>query len=452
MATRTAARKRSTTSRPAPARRVPKPALAVERFALGNGLHVVLGPDRSAPTVAITVNYDVGFRSEPEGRTGFAHLFEHLMFQGSTNLEKGEADKLIEGNGGTLNGSTRSDYTNYISMLPSNALELGLFLEADRMRSTRINAENLQNQIDVVKEEIRVNVLNQPYGGFPWIDLPPVMFDTFNNAHNGYGSFVDLESATVDDAQQFFDTFYAPANAQLCVTGDFDVARITTMIEEQFGSIKKRKAPKIPDVGEAHPTSERRVTKEDAMAPMPAIAIGYRVPDPIKALDDYLAAIVLVEVLTDGEGSRLHQRLVKESRLASHVGGLMGTFGDPFDVRDPTMLQLLAYHPGGTADEVLAAVDDEVARIVDVGVADEELHRVQTSLISGHLRRLDNLLQRSQFMATLEQQRQRAELVNEIPELLAGVEATAVVGAAERWLRPDRRAVLEVRPGAGAGA
>jgi zinc protease len=154
------------------AARIPAPTLAVERFTLANGLRVVLGPDRSAPTIATTVNYDVGFRSEPEGRTGFAHLFEHLCFQGSHTLEKGEADRLIEGNGGLGNGSTRSDYTNYLAMMPSNALELALFLEADRMRGVRLTEENLRNQIDVVKEEIRVNVLNRPYGGFPWIDLP----------------------------------------------------------------------------------------------------------------------------------------------------------------------------------------------------------------------------------------------------------------------------------------
>jgi zinc protease len=446
MPTKTTTKTTTTSSRP---RKIPKPALAIERFTLPNGLRVVLSPDRSAPTVAIVVNYDVGFRSEPEGRTGFAHLFEHLMFQGSTNLEKGEADKLIEGNGGVLNGSTRSDYTNYLSMLPSNALELGLFLEADRMRSTRINEENLQNQIDVVKEEIRVNVLNRPYGGFPWIDLPPIMFESFNNAHNGYGSFVDLESATVDDAQDFFDRFYAPANAQLCVTGDFDVARITTLIETHFGDIKKRRAPKVPDVGEPLPTQERRATKHDPMAPMPALAAGYRVPDPINQLDRFLAAVVLVEVLTDGEGSRLHQRLVKQDRTASHIGGMIGTFGDPFDVRDPTMLQLLAYHPGGTSDQVLAAVDEEVARLVEEGLDQEELERTQTSLVSAHLRRLDNLLNRSMFLCTLEQQRKRAELVNELPELLAAVEADAVVAAAEEWLVPDRRAVLEVVPGEG---
>ncbi len=428
-------------------RKIPKPALAVERFTLANGLRVVLNPDRSAPTVGITVNYDVGFRSEPEGRTGFAHLFEHLMFQGSAHLEKGEADKLIEGNGGIENGSTRADYTNYISMLPVNALELGLFLEADRMLQVRLTEENLQNQIDVVKEEIRVNVLNQPYGGFPWIDLPPVMFETFNNAHNGYGSFVDLESATVEDAQDFYDRFYAPGNALLSVSGDFEVGAITKMIERHFGVIPAREVPPLPDTSEPVPASERRQAKTDPMAPMPALAVGYRVPNPVTELEEYLAAVVLVEVLTDGEGSRLHERLVRKDRIASHVGGMIGTFGDPFDVRDPTMLQLMAYHPGGTADQVLAAIDDEVA-ILASGIDADELQRVQVSLVSGHLRRLDNLLQRAMFLATLEQQRGRAELVNELPEAIASVEAEAVVAAAERWMRPNSRAVLEVQPGA----
>ncbi len=428
-------------------RKIPKPALAVERFTLANGLRVVLNPDRAAPTVGITVNYDVGFRSEPEGRTGFAHLFEHLMFQGSAHLEKGEADKLIEGNGGIENGSTRADYTNYISMLPANALELGLFLEADRMLGVRLTEENLQNQIDVVKEEIRVNVLNQPYGGFPWIDLPPVMFDTFNNAHNGYGSFVDLESATVEDAQDFYDKFYAPGNAMVSVSGDFEVRATTEMIERHFGSIPGRHVPPLPDTSEPLPAAERRQAKTDPMAPMPAVAVGYRVPDPVTELEEYLAAVVLVEVLTDGEGSRLHERLVKNDRVASHVGGMIGTFGDPFDVRDPTMLQLLAYHPGGTADQVLGAIDAELAELAGTGIGLEELQRVQTSLVSGHLRRLDNLLHRAMFLATLEQQRGRAELVNELPEAIASVEPEAVVAAAGKWMRPEARAVLEVQPG-----
>ena len=432
-----------------PRRKVPLPTLTIERFTLDNGLRVVFGPDRSSPTVAIVVYYDVGFRSEPEGRTGFAHLFEHLMFQGSVNLEKGMLDKLIMGNGGILNGSTRSDYTNYISHLPATALDLGLFIEADRMLGLRLTEESLQNQIDVVKEEIRVNVMNVPYGGFPWIDLPPVMFRTFNNAHDGYGSFVDLEAASLDDALEFFDHYYAPANAVLCVTGDIDGDEARQLVERHFGVIPARAAPSVPDCSEPVIDGERRLEKPDRMAPMPAVAVGYRVPDPIADVERYLATVVLCEVLADGDASRLHQRLVKTDKLATHVGGLVGTFGDPFDVRDPTMLQLLAYHPAATVDQVLTAIDEEVAAVA-AGVDRAELERVVTTMASAHLRRLDNLLQRAMVIAPFEQQRGRPELVNELPAALAEVSPDDVAAAARDWLQPNRRAVLSVVPGASA--
>ena len=303
-------------------------------------------PDSSAPAVAIAVVYDVGFRSEPEGMTGFAHLFEHLMFEGSVTLEKGQHDKLVTGNGGVMNGSTRSDYTNYYEQLPSNALELGLYLEADRMRGLRLSDENVQNQIAVVKEEIRVNVVNQPFGGFPWILLPPVMFTTFANAHNGYGSFVDLEAATVDQASDFFDRYYAPGNATLVVAGDLEVDPTREMIERHFGPIPGRAVPPLASFAEPVPTEERRAIHHDPLAPLAAVAVAYRVPDPINEWEDYVAAAVLTDLLADGTASRLYQRLVKRDQLASHVGAMLGTFGDPFDVRDPTMLQLLAYHSG----------------------------------------------------------------------------------------------------------
>ena len=171
----------------------------MERFRLENGLRVVLAPDRSVPVVAVTVSYDVGMRNEPQGRTGFAHLFEHLMFQGSANVPKMEHARLVQAAGGTFNGSTHQDYTNYYEALPAEALERALFLEADRMAAPAITEENLRNQIDVVKEEIRVNVLNRPYGAFPWLQLPAIAFESFANTHDGYGSFVDLESSTTPD-------------------------------------------------------------------------------------------------------------------------------------------------------------------------------------------------------------------------------------------------------------
>src|SRR5213082_1346917 len=220
--------------------RIPATTYPVERFTLPNGLRVVLAPDRSAPVIGVAVVYDVGIRSEPEGRTGFAHLFEHLMFQGSENLEKLAHFRYIQGSGGTFNGSTHLDYTDYFETLPANALERTLFLEADRMRGPRLTEENLRNQVDVVKEEIRVNVLNRPYGGFPWIHLPPVLFRTYNNAHNGYGSFVDLEAAV------------------LAVVGDVDPDQVQQLVDRHFGPIPARSAPTRPDWWEPLPEEERR--------------------------------------------------------------------------------------------------------------------------------------------------------------------------------------------------
>ena len=427
----------------------PAPSFPVERFRLGNGLRVVLMPDRSAPTVAIAVVYDVGFRSEPEGMTGFAHLFEHLMFEGSVTLEKGQHDKLVTGNGGVMNGSTRSDYTNYFEQLPSNALELGLYLEADRMRGLRLNDDNVQNQIAVVKEEIRVNVVNQPFGGFPWILLPPIMFTTFANAHNGYGSFVDLEAATVGQATTFFDRYYAPGNATLVVAGDLEVDRTREMVERHFGPIGARPVPPSESFAEPVPEKERRGVHHDPLAPLAAVAVAYRVPDPIKQWDDFVAASVLTDLLADGTASRLYQRLVKRDQRASHVGGLLGTFGDPFDVRDPTMLQLLAYHAPGDVDAILEAIDEEVATVAAGGATEEEVGRVVTTMTAQTIRRLDDVMNRALAAAVLEQQRGRAELLSELPAVLAAVTPADVARVAGEWMAPHRRAVLEVVPGGG---
>jgi len=239
----------------------------LHRFTLPNGLRVVLAPDASAPVVGVSVHYDVGFRSEPEGRTGFAHLFEHLMFQGSESLEKLAHFRHVQSSGGTFNGSTHPDYTDYYQVLPSAALERALFLEADRMRAPKITEENLRNQIDVVKEEIRVNVLNRPYGAFPWLQLPQIAFESFANTHDGYGSFVDLESSTVADATDFFSRYYAPGNAVLCVGGDLDVAETEKLVERWFGGVPARDVPATPETGEPLPTTVRRETVEDRLAP-----------------------------------------------------------------------------------------------------------------------------------------------------------------------------------------
>jgi zinc protease len=428
--------------------KIPATRYPVERFTLDNGLRVVLSPDRSAPVVGVAVIYDVGIRSEPEGRTGFAHLFEHLMFQGSENLEKLAHFRHVQGAGGSFNGSTHLDYTDYFEVLPSGALERALFLEADRMRGPRLTEENLRNQIDVVKEEIRVNVLNRPYGGFPWLKLPPVMFETFPNEHDGYGSFDDLESATVADAEQFFQRYYASGNAVLAVAGDFDLAEATKLVQRHFGDVPARPAPPRPDFDEPDLTGERRDSFTDRLAPLPAVASGWRVPDPVNDFAAYLPYVVLAEVLTDGDASRLVERLVQRDRTVTSLGGYIGFMGDEYQVRNPTAFLLQSHlPPGGDTEKVLRTIDEELDKLATGGLKPGELARTQARMATHLLRDTDAVLGRALPMAALEQQRGRPELLNDLPRLVGEVTEAEIVAAAAT-LRPERRATIELIPGA----
>ena len=427
--------------------KIPSPSFELVHHTLDNGLRVVLAPDRSAPVVGVAVLYDVGIRSEPEGRTGFAHLFEHLMFQGSANLEKLEHFRYVQSSGGTFNGSTHFDYTNYFEALPSNALERGLFLEADRMLSPRITEENLANQLDVVKNEIRVNVMNRPYGGFPWIYLPAVLFDTFANSHNGYGGFEDLESATVEDASDFFDKYYAPANAVLAVGGDLDADETIALIEKHFAAVAKRPAPVRPSFAEPPLTSERRATHDDAHAPIPAVAIGYRNPDPVGSLPEHLAHVLLAEILSDGDASRLQRRLVQRDHLVTDIGAYIGEFGDPFDERDPTAFTITAHYPqADSLSAILRAIDEELSRIATDGLEPGELERVRTRLLSVMFRELDAVISRTLEFAKFELIYGRPELIAELPQRFLAVTEDEIRRAAA-GLVPERRAVLELIAG-----
>ncbi|MBO3735483.1 M16 family metallopeptidase [Glycomyces niveus] len=425
---------------------IPAPAFAIERFKLANGLRVVLAPDPGAPVVGVAVVYDVGMRSEPEGRTGFAHLFEHMMFQGSHNVGKAEHMRHVQSAGGTFNGSTHIDYTDYFNLLPSNGLELALFLESDRMRGPAITEENLANQVSVVKEEIRVNVLNRPYGGFPWIKLPPVMFDTFANSHDGYGSFVDLDAATVDDAKSFFNAYYPASNAVLSVAGDFDLAQARELVERHFGSVEARPAPVHPSFDEPDLSAERRVSYTDERATLPAAAIAWRVPDPVTELDEFLPYVVLGELLTDGDASRLVERLIHTDRTATAVAAHTTFMAEPFASRGPTVMLVQAFLPPGTVvDTVLGTVQEELARIAE-GVDEAELDRVKARVAAQLLRGDDSVMGRSRRFATAEIFHGDAAMSTRFPALLGEVTAESVARAAAA-LTPNRRAVLEVIPG-----
>jgi zinc protease len=419
-----------------------------DRFTLPNGLRVVLAPDDKSTVVGVSVHYDVGFRSEPEGRTGFAHLFEHLMFQGSESLEKLAHFRHVQSSGGTFNGSTHPDYTDFFEVLPSAGLERALFLEADRMRAPKLTEENLRNQIDVVKEEIRLNVLNRPFGGFPWILLPPVLYQTFPNAHNGYGDFTDLEQASLADCAAFFDTYYAPANAVLTVTGDFPVERAKELVHKHFGDVPARPAPNRPSFGEPPPATELRGEHLDPHAPLPAFALGYRLPDPVQDLDAYVAHVVLAGVLADGDSSRLKQRLLHRQALVTDVNAGCGLFG-PFEARDPDTFTVTAMHsPSVSVDTLLAAIDEELEALSATGPTEEELAKVTARWVASLHREHDRMVPRTLALGSFELLHGDPALVYQLPERMAAVRQDDVMAAAKS-LRPDSRAVLTVRPAGG---
>lgn len=422
---------------------VPVPEL--HRSTLSNGLRVLIIPDPATPVVGVAVHVDVGFRSEPEGRTGFAHLFEHLMFQGSESLEKLAHFRHVQSSGGVFNGSTHQDYTDYFEILPAAALERALFLEADRLRAPTLSVENLRNQVDVVKEEIRLNVLNRPYGGFPWILLPPVLYATFPNAHNGYGDFSELEQASLEDAASFFDTYYAPGNAQVTVAGYLDVDDALALVEKHFGDIPTRPTPERPSFAEPRPGAERREVVADVHAPLPALAVGYRLPDPGADLDAYLGHALLGSVLGDGEAARLQRRLVHADGLVTDVSAGAGLMG-PLDARDPDTFTITAVHPVAVApDRVLDAIDEELDKLAAQGPSADELARQVARWSAGLYQENDRLMYRMLGLGARELLYGRAEIAAELPERLAAV-TSAQVQAAAAALRSGGRGVLLVEP------
>ena len=358
------------TSNPAAQQKV---AVPIEYQKLDNGLKVVLSRDGSSPTAVVGVYYNIGFRIEPKDRTGFAHLFEHMMFQGSQHLGKNAFIGLVESNGGILNGSTRFDFTNYFEIVPSHTLETILWAEADRMRGLNITQENLTNQQGVVKNEVKVNVLNQPYGGFPWLDMPQVANENWYNAHNFYGDLEHLDAATLKDVEAFFKTYYAPNNAVVVVTGDIDVPQTLAWVRKYFGSIPAAKRVPEPDLAEPRQQKEKRTNKEDPLATRPALALAYHHPQ--RDTPEYYAMALIDQLLVQGNDSRLHETLVQKRGLTGSVdGGANPLLGNMFDIKGPTLWMVWLIHDADKkADDIIKVIDDEVARLQNTPVTKEEL-------------------------------------------------------------------------------
>jgi predicted Zn-dependent peptidase len=412
---------------------------------LDNGLTVIVSEDHSSPTVGVSVVYHVGMRLEPRNRTGFAHLFEHLMFEGTPNAGEGVFDRVITGGGGRNNGSTRPDFTNYIEVAPASALEPILWLEADRMKTLDFNPTTLKNQQDVVKEEIRVNVKNQPYGGFMWIDIGQQAFQKWENNHDGYGSFQDLENASLQDVAAFHRDYYGPNNAVIALAGDVTPAQGFALAEKYFGGIAARPTPKAPDVREGLNTAEKRLTQSDALAQVPAIATAWKMPD--RGSKDHVPFTVLSEVLSGGDASRFYQGLVKGRELALNVDshGLTG----PWFYDGPTLFTTFAlYKPTSSADELLKAIDEEIARVIKDGVGDAELKRVKTRMLADWYNGNESFISRADTLAKLQTLWGDANVVNQIPTWIEAVTSADIQRVARTYLTKANRTTIDRRPAA----
>lgn len=412
---------------------------------LKNGLRVVIAPDTTAPVVTVGVYYKIGFRLEPQGRSGFAHLFEHMMFQGSENAPKMQHIKLINSSGGVLNGSTMYDVTNYYEAVPSNALDRVLWLEADRMRALKVDEENLTNQRDVVKEEVRVNVLNQPYGGFPWLDMPPVAFRNWANAHNFYGDFADLDAASLIDVQKFFRTYYLPNNAVLLMLGDIDPKEGLALGQKYFGSIPAGAAPPFADPSEPPQNEERRGYVEEKFGTLPAMAIGYVLPTRRSA--DWYAMVLLDQALHGGRAGRIYRELVLEKQIAVEADGGVD---DVFGYNGPSQMTTRILHkPEYSAEQTLAAFDAVLREVQEKGISQEELDPLKVKWRSDYYSTLEGgrggYMPRYGLMhllACFTIFDNEPQLVNTILENFVAVKREDIQAAAEKYLRPENRAIV----------
>jgi zinc protease len=417
-----------------------KPAgtIEYEEHVLDNGLRVILSEDHSVPVVAVNVWYHVGSANEEKGRSGFAHLFEHMMFQGSENVGKGDHMKLVSDAGGSMNGSTTEDRTNYFETLPSNRLNLGLWLEADRMRSLAITKDNFENQRETVKEERRQGIDNQPYGE-AFLVSDTLGYDGWPYDHTVIGSMDDLNAAEVSDVQAFFNRYYCPANAVLVVVGDIDPGKTLALAKEYFGSIPAGEKATFPTWDEPFDKGERRKTVDSPKANVPALFATYLVPSHKDA--DGPALQLLNSLLCEGESSRLHERLVKDEEAAFAVFGFVdGRMG-------PSQFRLIvASNAGVDISTCEMFMDEEIARIQKEGITPEELDKVKTQFKSSFIEGRQTVMNKAENIQHYIWYHNDLSVINADLDRYMAVTAQDIQRVAQKYLRTDNRTMVIAAP------
>ena len=414
------------------------PTIRFTDTTLPNGLRVIISEDHAAPVYSISVHYKVGSKDERKGRTGFAHLFEHMMFKGSENVGSGEHFMLVFTNGGTMNGTTNKDRTLYFETLPANQLDLGIFLEADRMKSLEITKENLDNQRHAVQEERRLRLDNQPYGKTFEL-IGELAYDNDALAHSVIGSMEDLSAASVEDVASFFKTYYAPNNAVVAIVGDVDTKTTLEKVSKAFGSIPRQPAPPQMDLTEPPQRAERRQTVEDALAKLSQVDIVFKVPPRLTADDN--AIQVLGAVLSSGRSSRLYQQVVRAQQLSPNL----------FAGRDPTvatgLFQISApVAPGKTADAVEKAILAEIEKLKTAPVEAWEMDKARANAKRAVVAGLTSSLQRANQLAEFAAEFGNPALINQRIDRITKVTAADVQKAANTYFTAANRTVVITVP------
>src|SRR6202140_2476249 len=418
--------------------------IPIGQYSLKNGLRVVLSEDHAAPTVSLSVTYDVGSRNEQPGHTGFAHLFEHMIFQGSQNVGKGEHLILVRVKGGHVNATTSDDSTIYYERVPANQLDMALFLESDRMRALRITQANLDNQRSTVQEERRLRMDNQPYGKTDEI-LEDLAYDNFAYKHSTMGSMADLNAASLDDVAQFFKTYYAPNNAALALVGDFKSAEALAKIKKYFEDIPQQPAPPAVDMAEPAQTSERRIVVEDSFARLPRIDIVYKtVP---ANTPDFYALDMLGDILFGGPSSRLYRELVKEKGVALQVAGGVDLR------RGPALFQaFVLLKPGQNAADVEKLIYEEFEHVKTDGVTTAELEKIRIQDRLQQAESLTNTMSRARMLGRYAVYFHDPNLINTTLANYSEVTPADIRRVARQYLGETQRTVVLTTPKAQAQA
>ena len=390
------------------------------------------------PVVSIAVYYDVGSRNEREGRTGFAHLFEHMMFQGSENVPKAAHFQYIFNAGGTMNGTTSTERTNYFETLPSNYLPLALWLESDRMRSLKVTQENLDNQRSAVQEEKRLRYDNQPYVT-AFLRMNEMIFANPANSHSTIGSMEDLDAATIDDVREFFRIYYAPNNAVMTIVGDFDSAEARALVEKYFSGIPAQPVPPGVDVSEPEEVAFRNETFLDPLAPAPAFVLGWKIPT--RRTREFYALSLGGTLLFEGDSSRLYQKLVKgDESVISIEGGID-------ERRGPSAFFIFALpKPGQDPEKIRQQIFQEISRIATDGPTDDEMEKLRNSLCNDAVRGRQSTMYRAQRLAEFALYDSDPRLIDSELDHYLSITAADIKNALARYIDVDNRIFLDIVP------